>query len=207
VWIDFTGEIELFVINLRIAFARQRSPSFTQLMNTQQLAIFDLQTALSRPYEINLLEVARRLTTQLLNQQPIHPHSLRTWLNQEFSGTDAEGKWNWKDAYEAQEIALISLLDLMGKRWTHSDPLDVLARLVRLEQLTIAHTRRADHSRTNANDLATRDRYRMATTVGRGSRRHTAICERSLFPDLWIAAANLEEDRLPFDAGVSPGNR
>jgi hypothetical protein len=115
-------------------------------MNTQQLAIFDLQTALSRPYEINLLEVSRRITAQLLNQQPIHPHSLRTWMNQEFSGTDAEGKWNWKDAYEAQEIALISLLDLMGKRWTHSDPLDVLARLVHLEQLTIAHTRRSEES-------------------------------------------------------------
>jgi hypothetical protein len=132
--------------NLRHAFARQRSPSLKPAMNSQQLAIFDLQTTLTRSYEVSLLEVTRRITAQLLNQQPIHPYPLRTWMNQEFSGTDAEGKWNWKDAYEAQEIALISLLDLIGKRWNAQDPLDVLARLVHLEQLTISHTRRSEES-------------------------------------------------------------
>jgi hypothetical protein len=111
-----------------------------------QLAIFDVQEALSRPYAVNLLEVARRLSTQLLTQQPLRAHQIRTWMNREFNGTDAEGIWNWKDVYEAQEVALISLLNWMGKGLSEQDVLTVFDRLSTLENLTLTQTKRSQES-------------------------------------------------------------
>ncbi|MCU0570711.1 MAG: hypothetical protein MUF49_29570 [Oculatellaceae cyanobacterium Prado106] len=87
------------------------------LLDAQQLAIFDVQAILTRPYEVNLFAVAQRITTQLLSRHKIHANHLRTWMNQEFNGTDADGVWNWKDAYEAQEVALVMLLKLKGKTY------------------------------------------------------------------------------------------
>jgi P-loop containing NTP hydrolase pore-1/C-terminal domain on Strawberry notch homologue len=111
-----------------------------------QLAIFDVQETLSRPYEVNLLEVARRLSTQLLTQQPLHANQIRTWMNREFNGTDAEGVWTWKDVYEAQEVALISLLNWVGKGLSRQDDLSILDRLSTLENLTLTQTKRSQES-------------------------------------------------------------
>jgi len=36
-------------------------------------------------------------------------------MNQEFNGTDADGIWQWKGAYEAQEVAMVSWLNLLSK--------------------------------------------------------------------------------------------
>jgi hypothetical protein len=112
----------------------------------KQLAIFDVQEALSRPYEVNLLEVARRLSTQLLTQQPLHANQIRTWMNGEFNGTDTEGIWNWKNVYEAQEVALISLLNWVGKGLSGQDDLSILDRLSMLENLTLTQTKRSQES-------------------------------------------------------------
>jgi hypothetical protein len=68
-----------------------------------QLAIFDVQEVLSRPYAVNLLEVSRRLSTELLNHRSLHAKQMRTWMNQEFNGTDAEGVWNWKAKYRTKK--------------------------------------------------------------------------------------------------------
>ncbi len=76
------------------------------MVKSQQLAIFDVQETLTRPYEINLLEVARQITAQLLRGPKLHPYPLRTWFIQEFNGTDADSIWQWKDAYEAQEMPI-----------------------------------------------------------------------------------------------------
>jgi hypothetical protein len=111
-----------------------------------QLAIFDMQAVLSRPYAVNLIEVARRLSTHLLTQQPLHASQIRTWMNREFNGIDADGAWNWKDVYEAQEVALISLLNWVGKGLSQQDNLSVLDRLSTLENLTLTQTKRSEES-------------------------------------------------------------
>ncbi|MCU0567195.1 MAG: strawberry notch family protein [Oculatellaceae cyanobacterium Prado106] len=116
------------------------------LLDVQQLAIFDVQASLTRPYEVNLFAVAQRITTQLLSGHKIHANHLRTWMNQEFNGTDAEGVWNWKDAYEAQEVALVMLLKLKGKTFLGQPALSHLHRLVQIEQLTLTQTKRTKES-------------------------------------------------------------
>jgi hypothetical protein len=116
------------------------------MSHPNQLAIFDVQETLSRPYEVNLLEVARRLSTQLLAQQPLHANQIRTWMNREFKGSDADGAWNWKDVYEAQEVALISLLNWLGKGLSGQDNLSILDRLSTLENLTLTQTKRSEES-------------------------------------------------------------
>jgi P-loop containing NTP hydrolase pore-1/C-terminal domain on Strawberry notch homologue len=116
------------------------------MVNSQQLAIFDVQETLTRPYEVNLLEVARQITAQLLKGQKLHPYPLRTWMNQEFNGTDADGIWQWKDAYEAQEIAMVSLLNILGKGLRGQPELNLLHRLLQLEQLTLTQTKRTEES-------------------------------------------------------------
>ena len=107
------------------------------MMNPQQLAIFDVQATLTRPYEVNLLEVARQITAHLLSGQKLHPYPLRTQMNRAFNGTDAEGAWQWKDAYEAQEVAMVSWLNLLGKGLKGQPELNLLHRLLQLEQLTL----------------------------------------------------------------------
>ena len=47
------------------------------MVTSQQLAIFDVQETLTRPYEVNLLEVARQITAQLLKGQKLYPYPLR----------------------------------------------------------------------------------------------------------------------------------
>jgi P-loop containing NTP hydrolase pore-1 len=111
-----------------------------------QLAIFDVQEVLPRPYAVNVLEVSRRLSTELLNHRSLHAKQMRTWMNQEFNGTDAEGIWNWKDAYEAQEVAMISLLNWVSKGWDGQDECSILHQLSTLESLTLTQTKRTEES-------------------------------------------------------------
>lgn len=59
-------------------------------------------------------------------------------MNRYFNGTAAEGKWQWKDAYEAVEIALI--LYLRQQRLSDNP----LKELRRLELLCPTHTRRSE---------------------------------------------------------------
>jgi P-loop containing NTP hydrolase pore-1 len=116
------------------------------MSHPKQLAIFDVQEALSRPYEVNLTEVARRLSTHLLMQQPLHATQVRTWMNREFNGTDSDGVWSWKDVYEAQEVALTSVFKWVGKGLSEQDALTVLDRLSMLENLTLTQTKRSQES-------------------------------------------------------------
>jgi hypothetical protein len=114
------------------------------MAHPKQLAIFDVQETLSRPYEVNLIEVARRLSTHLLMQQPLHATQVRNWMNREFNGTDADGVW--KDVYEAQEVALTSVFKWVGKGLSEQDALTVLDRLSMLENLTLTQTKRSQES-------------------------------------------------------------
>ena len=60
-----------------------------------------------------LLAAAAALLPRLEAGQALDAPTLRTALTRAFGGSDAQGVWVWKDAYEAAEAALVLFL----KRW------------------------------------------------------------------------------------------
>jgi P-loop containing NTP hydrolase pore-1/C-terminal domain on Strawberry notch homologue len=113
---------------------------------TAQLALFDIQSALVRPYATNLMEVARLIAIQLSSHQKLTGKQLQSWMNREFNGTAAQGAWTWKDCYEAQEAALVFLLKERGQTWLKQSPQEVLQHLAELESLTLTHTKRTEET-------------------------------------------------------------
>jgi predicted RNA methylase len=65
-----------------------------------------------------------------------------------FSGTDAEGAWIWKDAYEALEAAQVLFLRKFGSamRTRAGSPPAMLEMLTRLAERLASHTRRSEES-------------------------------------------------------------
>jgi hypothetical protein len=101
-----------------------------------QGCLFDLQTVLD--YGQSILGVAQELTKSLIEHRPITTKLLQLQMNRHFHGTAAQGKWLWKDAYEAVEVALILYLRQKG---ISENPLE---QLQRLESLCPTHTRRSE---------------------------------------------------------------
>ncbi|MBD2302839.1 strawberry notch-like NTP hydrolase domain-containing protein [Nostoc sp. FACHB-190] len=101
-----------------------------------QGCLFDLQTVLD--YGQSILNVAQELAKSLTDHRPIATKTIQSQMNRHFHGTAAEGKWLWKDAYEAVEVALILYL--------RQNPLseNPLEQLQLLESLCPTHTRRSE---------------------------------------------------------------
>jgi hypothetical protein len=99
-----------------------------------QGCLFDLQTVLD--YGQSIFGVAQELTKSLIDHRPIATKTIQSQMNRYFNGTAAEGKWLWKDAYEAVEVALILYLRRQGI------PHNPLEQLQLLESLCPTHTRR-----------------------------------------------------------------
>jgi phospholipid N-methyltransferase len=101
-----------------------------------QGCLFDLQTVLD--YGQSVISVAQELAKLLINNQPITTRAIHLRLNRYFNGTAAQGKWQWKDGYEAVEVALILYLRQKGLK---ENPLEELQHL---ESLCPTHTRRSE---------------------------------------------------------------
>src|SRR3546814_9800621 len=69
-------------------------------------------------------------------------------MEQAFGGTDAEGAWSWKDAYEACEAAQVLFLRKFGPamRARAEAPTALLAMLTKLAALLPSQTRRSEES-------------------------------------------------------------
>ena len=57
-----------------------------------------------------VLAVAETLQADLMRGYPIETQRLRVAMEQAFGGSDAEGAWDWKLAYEALEVATVLFL-------------------------------------------------------------------------------------------------
>ena len=101
-----------------------------------QGCLFDIQTVLD--YGQSILNVAQALVKSLIEHRPVTTKLLQSQMNRHFHGTAAEGKWLWKDAYEAVEVALILYLRQKGL------PQNPLEQLQQLEGLCPTHTRRTE---------------------------------------------------------------
>ena len=93
-----------------------------------------------------LLAAAAALLPRLEAGQALDAPTLRAALTRAFGGSDAQGAWVWKDAYEAAEAALVLFLKRWGRtmRREAGSPEGMLAMLETLAALEPSHTRRSE---------------------------------------------------------------
>lgn len=80
--------------------------------------------------------------------KPITTAALRTAMTETLGGTDAQGFWVWKDAYEALEAVQALFLRRFGPAILSrsASPEAALTMMKRVAELVPAHTRRSDES-------------------------------------------------------------
>ncbi|KOX43850.1 methylase [Streptomyces purpurogeneiscleroticus] len=95
-----------------------------------------------------LVAAGTALVERLAKGQPITTGVLRAAMEAACGGTDAEGAWLWKDAYEAGEIAQVLFLRRFwpAMRVRATSPAARLAMLVRVSALLPTQTRRSEES-------------------------------------------------------------
>jgi len=95
-----------------------------------------------------ILKAAERILTGLERGISIEARILREAMNEAFGGSDAEGFWTWKLAYEACEAAQVLFLRRYGRAMQAkaADPAAFLAMLSRIAGLLPTHTRRSEES-------------------------------------------------------------
>lgn len=95
-----------------------------------------------------ILKAAERILTGLERGVLIEARVLRQAMEEAFGGSDAEGSWTWKAAYEACEAAQVLFLRKYGRamREKAGSPAGQLAMLSRIAELLPTHTRRTQES-------------------------------------------------------------
>ena len=96
----------------------------------------------------SLIEAARLLLPHLERGQAIDARRLRAAMETAFAGSDADGAWGWKSAYDACEAAQVLFLRKFGPAIRARAPMPAarLAMLDRLAALTPSQTRRSEES-------------------------------------------------------------
>ncbi len=95
-----------------------------------------------------ILRAAKLLLPSLEGGRAISTNVLAAAMSSSFGGTDAEGFWIWKDAYEALEVSQVLFMRKFGPAiLTRSAlPQAALAMVTRIARLAPTHTRRSDES-------------------------------------------------------------
>ncbi|MER9850006.1 hypothetical protein NKJ55_22235 [Mesorhizobium sp. M0106] len=95
-----------------------------------------------------IYQAAMRLVPFLEQGKPVTAAALRTTMTTSFGGSDAQGFWVWKDAYEALETAQVLFLRRFGPAILSrsTTPQATLAMIKRIAELLPTHTRRCDES-------------------------------------------------------------
>lgn len=101
-----------------------------------------------KPAAQRIFAAASRISNQIERGQPITAAVLSRIMSQAFDGTDAEGVWVWKQAYDACEAAQVLFLQKYGRLIMDrgDNPQAVLVMLTKLASLLPTHTRRSDES-------------------------------------------------------------
>ncbi|MCC5604167.1 hypothetical protein [Nostoc favosum] len=109
-----------------------------------QGSLFDLQTVID--YGQSVISVGQELLKPLLENRPLSTKTVQAQMNRYFLGTAASGAWQWKDAYEALEVAQILYLRQKGYKLLLESPQTVLLELEKLVALCPTQTRRSEES-------------------------------------------------------------
>lgn len=109
---------------------------------------FDLSSRASSNILENpsLSQVSKRLLPVLVRGNVVERKLLRRIMEVTLGGSDTEGVWTWKDAYDATEGALALFLQQYGKIIAAQGPRQALVMLDKLQALTPTHTRRTEES-------------------------------------------------------------
>ena len=95
-----------------------------------------------------ILAAANLLLPHLERGQPVDTGMLRVAMETTFGASDASGVWDWKEAYEAGEIATVLFLRKYGKTLIRKagQPALRLSALIKIAALLPTHTRRSEES-------------------------------------------------------------
>ncbi|MBY5848046.1 methylase [Rhizobium leguminosarum] len=94
-----------------------------------------------------LMDAGGKITPLLEQGKVLTTADLRQIMTEVFGGSDAEGVWLWKEAYEATEIAQVLFLRKFRTIVSRSQsPHATLAMLTKVANLTPTHTRRSEES-------------------------------------------------------------
>lgn len=93
-----------------------------------------------------LIAAAEMLLPRLARGEAVEARALRDAMTATFGGSDAEGRWAWKDAYEACEIAQLLFLRRFGPAMRARPIAAQLAMLGKVAALLPTHTRRSEES-------------------------------------------------------------
>ena len=122
---------------------------FTSASAAPAAATLPLFLPQAPPDKVSGLIHAATLLAQLLGQgRALDSRALRSAMETAFCGTDAEGAWVWKDAYEALEAAQILFLRKFGMamRTRAGSAAAMLEMLNRLARRLASQTRRSEES-------------------------------------------------------------
>ncbi|MEQ8285729.1 strawberry notch-like NTP hydrolase domain-containing protein [Thalassospira sp.] len=97
-----------------------------------------------------ILTAANRILAGLERGITIETRFLRQAMEEAFGGSDAEGFWCWKDAYEACEAAQVLFLRKYGRAMQEkaASPAALLSMIGRIAGLLPTHTRRSEESQS-----------------------------------------------------------
>ena len=95
-----------------------------------------------------IAEAAGRLLPDLERGRRIDAATLRAAMERAFGGSDADGAWDWKAAYDACEAVTVLFLRKFGPaiRAKAASPAVMLPMLAKLAGLLPSHTRRSQES-------------------------------------------------------------
>jgi predicted RNA methylase len=119
--------------------------SMTHILGDAQLGASTVPTlpgACTRAAAVHAAAI--RLLPTLEAGQPVTATELRTAMIEAFHGSDAEGAWDWKTAYDACEATAILFLRKYGRALLSRAAPQALALIERVAALLPTHTRRSE---------------------------------------------------------------
>jgi hypothetical protein len=108
------------------------------------LPLFAAPAAQDRP--ANLLAAARALAPHLFRGRALERRVVSAVLTTAFGATDAEGAWDWRDAYDAIEAAMVLQVRRLAPQVSRLEdtPAEIVDALAELVALGLTHTRRSE---------------------------------------------------------------
>lgn len=94
----------------------------------------------------NVLAAARGLAPHLARGRALERRVVSGVMTTAFGATDAEGAWDWRDAYEALEAAVVLQIRRLAPQVGRLEdaPAEIVAMLAGLSDLGLTHTRRSE---------------------------------------------------------------
>jgi predicted RNA methylase len=163
--------------------------SSSRLMPGASIALPDAAAA--------LLVAAKMLGAELELGRAVDPQALRTAMTAAFGGSDAEGVWDWKTAYDACEAAQVLFLRKFGRgmRARAGSSTALLAMLAKIAALVPSHTRRSEESQA-LQQFSTPITLGLATCAAAAITRADLVLEPSAGTGLLAIFAELADGNL-----------